>query len=112
MSDPSDSPLPPTTSFFTTVPGKVLAAVLVIALVAIGYIIFEKRVTGGSSDFSQNQKVTAQSILRFQFPETMDHESVEEDLSIPGDLTGELRWEGSALILPKNWRKEPSIPSN
>lgn len=97
MSEFSDSPLPPAQGFFKSVPGKVLAAVLAIAIVAIGYVIFEKQANSRRGDFSLNQKVTAQSMLHFEFPETMDKKSVEENLSIPGELSGYLHWEGQVL---------------
>ncbi|MFA6039380.1 MAG: Ig-like domain-containing protein [Candidatus Peribacteraceae bacterium] len=69
-----------------------LIAVILAALVSL-------TLQGGSSQhFAQRQNVTSRSALYMSFPERMDHGSVEESLSVPEGITGEMGWEDDVLV--------------
>jgi alpha-2-macroglobulin len=48
-------------------------------------------------DFALRQKVSAQSILNFSFPESMDKKSVEESISSVQEVEGTWSWDGDTL---------------
>lgn len=74
-----------------------LVSVLVIAAAAaIGTVILSMP---GSYEFPQNQKISASSPLRFSFPETMNHDSVEQHLKVPDTFQYTKSWDDETLIL-------------
>ena len=84
-------------------------------IVGIGFIILLVIAAGASwyalgergpspMDFAQRQKVSAQSSLHFSFPEYMNHESVQQELSALIDVQGSWSWENDVLIF------KPSAP--
>lgn len=49
-------------------------------------------------DFALRQKVSAQSVLHFSFPEEMDKQSVEELMQARQNVQGEWSWDGATLV--------------
>lgn len=77
-----------------------LATVLVvfitlIALFATGTVRFPSRQT--TMDFALRQRVSAASTLQFSFPSLMDHQSVEESITLPDGITGNWAWNDETL---------------
>ena len=84
-----------------------LATVLVvtitlIALFATGTVRFPSRQT--AMDFALRQRVSATSTLQFSFPALMDHQSVEEQMTIPDGINGKFSWNDETLMF------QPSAP--
>jgi len=76
---------------------SVLAALLIMML-AIAGIWYWIGAGGHSMDFALRQKVSAQSVLHFSFPASMDKQSVEELMQARQDLQGDWKWEGETLV--------------
>ncbi|MFA6458507.1 MAG: Ig-like domain-containing protein [Patescibacteria group bacterium] len=71
---------------------KILLGIAAVILVALGLALFLRQSPTPQFSFDQNQKVAAGSDLRFGLPFAMDRRSVEENLTIPVGLAGDLKW--------------------
>ncbi len=73
--------------------------VAVVVLLGAGYLIHRGWLPGGSMDFALRQKVSAQSVLHFSFPEVMDQTSVQKAITASTKVDGEWSWDGNVLLL-------------
>lgn len=83
---------------FTRVHAMLCAALLVIAVGIVAWRMQDGRL-GGLSDFALRQRVSAQGVLHFSFPQEMDRASVEELIDPVQDIEGDWQWDGDVLTL-------------
>src|SRR3989339_578329 len=77
---------------------RLIIAIVLLAVLSVGGLLFWKGSQRGIMDFGQRQKVTALSSLHFSFPALMDHASVEQSMTVPHGLTGSWSWNDEILI--------------
>lgn len=81
-----------------------VVTVILTAAVAIGGWL-SLRKTG--FEYSQHQKVSVNAILRLHFPEDMNEPSVEQNLTLPSDLSVEKKWTDGVLELTPTAKLSP-----
>ncbi|MBP9773537.1 MAG: Ig-like domain-containing protein [Candidatus Peribacteraceae bacterium] len=76
--------------------GGAIAAVCILGAIGVG--IYLQQQSMQPFNYSQTIRVSPTSELRMNFPELMDEQSTESELSKPADVSGSMEWRDGVLV--------------